>query len=167
MRPPSGSKQSDPHATGNRSTIMISSTRLFLLLFVLLGPSAQAEIYKWVDADGETHYSERKPGVEIEVQTITPYTSATNAERETWQEREEASVEQRKAANEQAEKDSIAAADAAAMQRNCEQARIRVASLERPRVNKVSDDGQRTRMPEEWRQSELAEARAAVKKYCQ
>ncbi len=147
---------------------MIPSKHLFLLVLVLAAVDfAHAEIYKWVDADdGETNYSERDPGAGVNVETITPYTSGSPAARTTWQAQSEAYAKRRKEAQEQGEKDSEAAAEAARIEHNCEQAKLRVASMERPRINKVDADGTRTRMPEEWRQAQLLEAQAAVEKYC-
>ena len=34
----------------------------WLLILALCAPLAQAEVYKWVDEKGRTHYGERKPG---------------------------------------------------------------------------------------------------------
>ena len=56
--------------------------------------------------------------------------------------------------------------DADRKARNCEQSKIRLASMERPRVNQIAEDGTRTVMPEEQRQTELRKAHDNVKKYC-
>ncbi len=147
---------------------MMPSNCLFLLVLGLgLSGPAAAEIYKWVDPDGETHYTERKPeAAATVVETVTPTNIQPRAERETWQTQNEAFSERRKDARELAEKDSKTADQAAKTKRNCEQANLRVATMERPRVNQVSADGTRARMPDEWRQAQLKEARAAVDKYC-
>jgi hypothetical protein len=62
------------------------------LLFV---PSTSyAEIYKWVDANGQTHFSERKDdagkakAVELKVVPQTVSTQATNSPTEYWQDQE-------------------------------------------------------------------------------
>jgi len=41
---------------------MIDRKKLLLLLLVLLGMPAAAEIYRWQDAAGEIHYSDRPHG---------------------------------------------------------------------------------------------------------
>ena len=126
----------------------------------------QADIYKWVDENGDTHYAERKPSTQADVESVTPKASPALAERESWEARNEAFEKQRTEASEAQKKDAEAAADAAATKRNCEQAKIRAAKLEFPRINKVDADGTRTRMPEEWRQTQLNEAKTAIGKYC-
>ena len=143
-----------------------SCQALSLGVALLLCSTVSAEVYKWVDPKGETHYSERKPADGTEVETMTPWTDATPAERQTLEARIEASDTQRAEREEQDKIDREAKADADKIKHNCEQANIRAASLERARVNKVNVDGTLSRMPEEWRQEQMAEARAAVEKYC-
>lgn len=46
----------------NTSTRPIICGAAALALSTLLTPLAHAEIYKWVDEKGQTHYGERKPG---------------------------------------------------------------------------------------------------------
>ncbi len=140
----------------------------FLLLVILTGTftPAQSEIYKWVDDNGETHYSGRMPDTETNVETIQPTALKSTGERETWQERNEDFAKRNESAAEQAKKDSEEKAHADKVQHACEQAKVRVTSLEPPRINKVDADGTRSRMSEEWRQEQLGAAREAVGKYC-
>lgn len=136
------------------------------MIALLVVTDANAEIYKWTDSNGETHYSERKPDVNATVETVIPRNANASAPRPTVAERDDDWANEQIA---EAELKATAAADAeaaATVKQYCEQANVRVASLERPRVNKVDADGKRTRMPEEWRQSQLAEARAAINQYC-
>jgi len=62
------------------------------LLFVSSG--SHAEIYKWVDANGQTHYSERKEGagnakpVELKTMPHPTSTQATTSSPQYWQEQE-------------------------------------------------------------------------------
>lgn len=136
------------------------------IVTLLVVTAANAEIYKWTDSNGETHYSERKPDINATVETIIPRNINASAPRPTVAERNDDWANEQIA---EAEQEATAAADAeaaATVKLYCEQAHVRVASLERPRVNKVGADGKRTRMPEEWRQSQLAEARAAINQYC-
>ena len=144
----------------------MSTHALSLVITVFLSSTAYAEVYKWVNPDGETNYSERKPGDGTKVETLTPWTGAQNGERQTLEARIEASDKQRADRDKQDKLDSEAKTDADKIKHACKQANLRVASLERPRVNKVNADGTLSRMPEEWRQEQMAEARAAVEKYC-
>ena len=70
--------------------------------------------------------------------------------------------QEQKSAKEQEE----AKQQAAKKQHNCEEARKRVASFERPRVNMVGQNGEQRRATEEERVAELAKARDMVEKYC-
>jgi hypothetical protein len=129
--------------------------------------TAQAEIYKSVTASGETSYTDHPSGDPTNVEIVTPKHGGTTITRETVEQRLEASNAAKAEAAKTAQKEADAATDLAMRQRNCDQAKQRAASLERPRINKVNDDGSRTRMPEEWRQSELAAAKDALATYCE
>ena len=61
------------------------------LVLLMTALSSHAEIYKWVDADGKVHYSEKKDGAgkakveEVKVQASDP---VSNQQPQTWQDRE-------------------------------------------------------------------------------
>ena len=145
---------------------MISSKSLLLVIAVVTFSPAQAEIYKWVERSGETHYADGMPRTEAAVETIRPTGVKSSGTRETWQEGKRNFVERKESAAEQAKKASEEQAHADKRQHACEQAKIRLASLEPPRINKIDADGKRTRMSEEWRQEQLGAARKAVGKNC-
>ena len=64
------------------------------LALLSVSPASHAEIYKWVDANGRTHYSERRddPGrakaVELKVTPQARPAQATSTPKEYWQEQE-------------------------------------------------------------------------------
>ena len=144
--------------------------RLWPVLFILTACPLQhslATAYKWVDEDGNTHYSQtpppgdtpgeainRPPGVDTEaargaVRALTERADKLQAERA-----EKAEQRQKKRAQE-AERET-----------RCQQARASRASYERPRVNEVMADGSRRIMGEEERQAGLARARTLVSRFC-
>jgi hypothetical protein len=128
-------------------------------LSLMVAASAQAEIYEWHGNDGKINYSDRKPGADVGTESIKPNISRPGpAPVSAIPAAQEAPIED-VATNETDD-------DAAFFKRNCEQGDIRLASLQRPRINKVNADGTRSRMSEEWRQAQLLEAEAAIKKYC-
>ena len=138
-------------------------------LFAALSAShvVSAEIYHWTDETGESHYSDRNPGAEANVETIEAATgSSSPVEREDYRKLNEDFLERRQAKLEAEEKARETAAETAKSRHACEQAQRRATSLERPRINQIDAEGNRTRMPEEWRQAQLTEARAAVEKLC-
>lgn len=144
--------------------------RLLPALFILTACPLQhslATAYKWVDEDGNTHYTQtpppgdtpgkainRPPKVDIEaaqdeIKSLTERADKLQAERV-----EKAEQRQKKLAQE-AERATL-----------CQQARTSQASYERPRVNEVMADGRRRAMGEEERQAGLARAKDLVSKFC-
>jgi hypothetical protein len=69
--------------------------KIFLpFLLALSALPAQAEIYKWTDANGKIHYSDRpQDGIDAKVQPLSGVqaTSSTAAAKDDWREREQAS----------------------------------------------------------------------------
>lgn len=63
-------------------------------LLMLLAPNANAQIYKWVDAKGQTHYSEKKDEAgqaktaEVKVQISTTTAPAGSSQIPDWREQE-------------------------------------------------------------------------------
>jgi hypothetical protein len=67
--------------------------RAALLAALLLAPAVHADIYKWVDANGKTHYSDNKDGagaarVGAIKHAAAPTPAVTAAATHTWQRRE-------------------------------------------------------------------------------
>ena len=138
----------------------------FFVVLAALPIGLHAEIYKWVDRNGLTHYSERKPIGSQSVQIVNPKAGKATAERQSWEEQDQQFSERREAVGKKAEEAQAAAELAAQKKVACNDAMQRLARLQRPRVNRVADDGTRTRMREEQRQEELAATRDAIKEYC-
>ena len=63
------------------------------LTFLLVSPTCHAEVYKWVDKNGRTHYSERKEdagkakAVELKIRS-EPKSTQTDSPTQYWQEQE-------------------------------------------------------------------------------
>jgi hypothetical protein len=61
---------------------------------LFVSSTGHAQIYKWVDANGQTHYSERKAdagkatAVELKVESQSMSTRAGNSSAQDWQEKE-------------------------------------------------------------------------------
>ena len=144
--------------------------RLWPALFILTACPLQhslATAYKWVDEDGNTHYTQTPPpgdtpgkainrpskvdteAAQDEIKALTKRADKLQAERA-----EKAEQRQKKLAQE------------AERATRCQQARTSQASYERPRVNEVMADGSRRVMGEEERQAGLARAKTLVSKLC-
>ena len=139
--------------------------RLILLYFV--AGHCYAAMYKWVDEEGNTHYSEKPPVEDVEVKTIKPPPKVDTeralkelGERKKWiNETDEGKAKQ---AEEQADVDKKASTQKA----NCDLARNKLARVNaNPRV--YSGEGEdRRRIGEEERQAKIAEANKMVKEFC-
>ena len=144
--------------------------RLLPALFILTACPLQhslATAYKWVDEDGNTHYTQtpppgdtpgeainRPPRVDTEAAQGTIKALTERADKLQAERAEKAEQRQKKLAQE-TERATL-----------CQQARASRASYERPRVNEVMADGSRRVMGEEERQAGLARAKALVSKFC-
>ena len=141
-----------------------------ILLLCLLGTSnyAQARIYKWVDKDGVVQYTQTPPPGDItarEIKPPPPPPDAATAEKQLQQDVagfDKTQDNQIKAQQEQ-QNDNQQIAE---KKQKCEQAQLRLQSMQRPRVNVVDKDGERRRMTEEEREAGLAKAREMVQKLC-
>lgn len=142
-----------------------------LLSALLLGWSlaAPAAMYKWVDDQGQVHYSQYPPK-DREAQAIAPPPPPATPAAEAQKKLEEtlrSLDETRKAREESAQKAADEAAEAERIRGNCEAAR---ANLERlttgGRKKIVGEDGVAYYMTEEERQKRIQEARDQIDKYC-
>lgn len=135
------------------------------LLLALSSPSMAGQIYKWVDANGTTHYGAQPPqGQEAtSVNTViapprpntapapTPAAESVDAEQE--------------AINKQVKED--VAAQAAQIAENCKIFRTNLAQMQNnPRV-RIEVNGELRRLGEEERQAKIAEAKKAISENCQ
>jgi len=142
------------------------SLRLCLLFFIV--GNCYAKMYKWVDEDGNTHYSEKPPAGDVEVQTVKPppkvnTEKALKQQEENKKKSEEAKEEQTKSAEEKTKDE----ADKARQKANCETARKNLASVSaNPRVYSVGADGERRRLGEEERQAKITAAQKDIAEFC-
>ncbi len=142
---------------------------LILAGFVLPGapPPLSAELYKWVDADGVTHYSQRPPPGHTAVETITIRTEpASEAALQNMQEQARMADKLREARLHEAELKRLAEEERAIREENCRRSRAKLTSYQIPNALIAQPDGSRIRVDEETRQRELASAREMIEKYC-
>ena len=142
---------------------------LFFLIFYCAFPQiVTAKMYKWIDENGNTHYTQTPPSGDIQAIEISPPPRVDTSEA---QKKLESQIEQadkyqsdRYKQLELEEKEQKLAADKEA---RCMSARASQASFERPRVNYVNEDGSRRIMEEEERLASLEKAKAQVKEACE
>lgn len=134
---------------------------------ITVNPVASAELYKWVDKNGVTQYSESPPTDRTGVQTLNlPDTvadpaaveklkasvEAVNKLSETRQEDQQLKkqVEEAKAINEE----------------NCRRSKALQAAYSVPNALIGQPDGSRQRIDEDTRLKELAKSKDMIKQYC-
>ena len=131
-----------------------------------------AEIYKWVDENGNVVFSERKPpGGNVKAEKVTPKPayrrSVGDGELADEENQPELSDEAKlKAQEEKRKAEEKAEQEADIAEKNCNSARDRLVSLQRPRINRVAEDGSRTVIGEEERLAGIEEAEKAVSDWC-
>jgi hypothetical protein len=132
------------------------------------GLAVQAEIYKWVDAEGVTVYSQQPPPAENDFETIKePPKVNPESGLQRLHEISSRNDESRQERRQQAEAAKLAAEEEARRAENCERGKRMLASFStRPTVQLVQEDGTRVRASEEQRQQQIAEANAMIKEFC-
>jgi Domain of unknown function (DUF4124) len=151
--------------------IMLFHLRLKIILFLccfVFSTATVAEMYKWVDEEGNTHYSQSPPVTVDEVITIKPPTKVdTEAASKAVEQRQEKLQKMAESRYEKKQASLKAEEEKAAQQQKCQAAKERLSKVERPRVQFIDGEGNVRRPTQEEYQQRLADAQAAVDKYCQ
>jgi hypothetical protein len=141
-----------------------------VLALTLAGTPVAAEVYKWVDAEGNVHYGDRPPSSGQETHSLSlpsaPDRDSDHGERSLKQRRLLEAFEAERA---EAQRVETAAAEAKREQAHkCEQARRTLANFERANVVYTTDEsGARVYMSDEERRGAAANARAWIGKHCE
>ena len=126
-----------------------------------------AAVYKWVDENGVTHYSELPPadGKATKVETRTGGPSGATDD---WKQRELESRKQRlegEKADDYATRKSTQ--DAAVRSNRCAESREQVETLERARpIYRIDEHGERVYLEDKDRQRQIEQWRSQAEKYC-
>jgi hypothetical protein len=152
--------------------MFIPHLRLVCLTFMLslFATAAFAEIYKWVDENGQTHYSQQAPR-DIPATVIkTPPPPAIDPN--IAQQQVDELITQQEAEDqvqlEQQNQQKIEAEKVADQQKNCEIAKQQLEQYQNNPGRRIMDaDGNLTRLAEEERQQKTQESQENVTKYCQ
>lgn len=142
----------------------------FATMALLVSVSVQAQIYKWVDENGQTHYSQQPPtSGEAQLMDVPrpPPINAEEAQQEVdelieqQQEAEKAELEAQQAAEEEAKQQAI-------KDKNCQIARQNLTNYQNnPGRRVVDEEGNVTRLAEEDRQQKMVEFQEQIDLYCQ
>lgn len=145
-----------------------SLLRICLILTgVFLSLSINAEMYKWIDEDGNTHYTQSPPVDNGSVEVIKPPGNVdTKSAIKTLDKQKQTADELREGRITAKEDKQKAEEEVLAKQNKCEQAKKRLASYQRPRVQVSNEDGSRSFLSEEKRQAEIKKSQGYVDKTC-
>ena len=143
--------------------------RIVLLALIVAPLCAAAEMYKWVDEKGVTHYSESPPpdgkGAKVD---IKPQGEATNVAPTDWKQKEQ-DARQRRIQKEQEERQQTGAAQnqAAVRTNRCResQRQLSIVQMARP-VYQVNEKGEKVYLEDAERQREIDGWKDNVRKYC-
>ena len=135
---------------------------------------ANAQMYKWVDEKGTTHYSESPPPddaktkvkpTKVEPKVIPPSSSSAYKEgQEKWRSQE---AEFRKRQMDRGQRDKAEGEDKAKRAHECENQRSRLASLQNTaRFYRDNPDGTRSYMTEAERDAAIARTKDNIKEIC-
>ena len=132
-----------------------------------MSTASHAQMYKWVDEEGVTQYSQTPPVGQTEVETIKLQTTAPNTNAIS---KLESQIKQADSLREKRLEDKeiqqIDSENAAIKAENCRRSRARLASYSVPNGLILQADGSRLRVDEQTRLNELATSRDMIKKYC-
>jgi hypothetical protein len=142
---------------------------LTLLLLAVAAMPAAARVYKWVDEEGVTHYSQHPPpageATELELRA-TPSALTPEQAKERLESQRESLKASRDAREQRAKDGRQARASEERTAEACRQARQRLERLRStPHINVPEGDGDR-RLTEPERQTLIQEATQAVQDYC-
>lgn len=139
----------------------------FCLFWAFLVP-ATAQVYKWVDEKGTTHYGERPPqghkAQEVRQHLANPGPDPGKAARPDWNEKE---LEFRKRRIESEQAQTRREQQEASNRRACNQARDRLAQATTARrLYRLDEKGERVYESEGERQASVAQLEALVTERC-
>ena len=152
---------------------MLSRTALLLSLSCLITTMAHAGIYKWVDEQGNVHYSQTKPtdqkSKKMKVNTRKPDSSSSYKRPSLKKDKEgeagkAAEQQQGQAADKQQTSDDVSPQQFKEM---CETARKSLAAINATgRVRQRDKDGNVSYLSEEQKQERIKREQERVRRYC-
>jgi hypothetical protein len=143
---------------------------IYMTLFTTLSfsvPVAFAAVYKWVDENGQTTYSQNPPPGNVEYEEIgTPgKVDSARALKKLRDDKIKADKLRRQRLEKQADLKK-SREEVSVQKENCDMARGKLASLQRPRAKILQPDGSRIRLNEEERQRQIKEAEDKLHEWC-
>ncbi len=144
-----------------------------VMLLSLLSLNVHAAVHKWVDADGNVHYSDVRPDEDTQTQGVRNVTgkdqegASPSYTPKNYAEREAEMKKAKQAKDEAAQRKAQQDAEAETKKSNCATARENVRTLEDNQyVTTYNENGERVIMNDATRAQRLEDARKAISTYC-
>ncbi len=150
---------------------MKSPIQLFIAIAILLATATvAAQVYKWVDKDGQVQYSDTPPppgatkaeAKKVDTGSVAPASTAPTLETraKNFDKRRASEAEKDKKAAEAQKKADLDA-------ENCKNANMRIRDIESGRpLKQLNEQGESVYMSDETRQADLTQARALAATSC-
>lgn len=146
--------------------------RLLIFFLVLFSVNAEADLNKWVDAQGKVHYSDEPPPENVKVESVhipsdhaLPTSAPSSAK--SLADQEEQLNKEMKAKEKAAAEEKKKQADEQLKQKNCEIARTNLRVLQdSPRIATYDASGNRSYLDDTARNQKIEDARNTVNQYC-
>lgn len=142
-------------------------TGLSLLLLFISGPGFAA-MYKWVDADGNVHYTQSPPPGDIEGETIKPPPKVdTDKALKELQDRQDKIKSINEDRTREAEEEKMKEGNLAKKKAACDLAKDKLAKASgSTRVYATDEKGNRVKLGEDERQARIDAAKKEVAEFC-
>ena len=141
-----------------------------LVCLLAISPQLHAKLYKWIDADGNTHYTQQPPPDGITVEDIK-LPASVNVDTEKAIKRFKAKQKRQQELSEAYEKEGKERLrqeeNAELKKENCKKAKAKLENVQSTgRIRAVDEKGYVTRATEEERQRRIKDAQEKIKKWC-
>lgn len=141
-----------------------------VILILLIANTAYAEVYKWIDDEGQTHFTQLPPAqYEADIIQTRPGPKVEPAQSQQAVDtmiEQQANDEKRQQQNRQQQRQE--AEKAKAKSKNCDLAKNNLTQYQNnPRGRSKNAAGEYIRVDEDDRQSKMKQLKQDIKKYCQ
>lgn len=149
---------------------MMIRFRFLTACCLLLSIAAHAEIYKWVDADGKTHFGDHKPSTKS-VETLNLPTSTESstapANNDDYKERQRKLLEAMRSEREAKEAaEQKQAKEQAQQQKNCVAMKDYLRNISNGRIYDLNSKGERVYASDAEREKEIKNVQNAISTSC-
>jgi len=143
---------------------------VILSMLVLSGLVCADKIYKWVDQDGNIHYSAQKPpGQEAQTVKVSKAPKSSSSKNRTDETNDASKIDDKEEQElDAAAKQQLAKADAVNRKKACEDARKNLAALNATiNIHRVDEKtGKQVRLTDDQRLAAMKAAQQNIKEYC-